>query len=294
MCQDEGCVAGTTDYPNAPLCSDANICTTDSCSNPGTGQGTCVHTANATFCDDGVFCNGDDRCGGGSCSVHAGNPCTGGPECRATCDEDAGQCADPAGSACTDDGNPCTNDTCNGQGACVHGANAAPCDDGVFCNGSDTCSGGSCALHAGDPCSGADDGDGDCAESCDEAGGACDAPDPNGSACDDGVYCNGADTCVAGGCDGHAGNPCQGGAACTEETQSCAASCVHGDCNASGSLDAGDPICTVLCLTGAPPGGADCACAADCNCSAGTDAGDPVCDVLRLIGAFSPDTCAAP
>jgi len=67
--------------------------------------------------------------------------------------------------------------------------------------------------------------------------------------------------------------------------------CMPGDCNTSDGLDAGDPVCTVLCLIGQPGPGADCACAADCNCVSGLEASDPVCAVLRLIGAFVPDTC---
>jgi hypothetical protein len=69
-------------------------------------------------------------------------------------------------------------------------------------------------------------------------------------------------------------------------------SCLAGDCNATGSIDAGDPVCTVLCLIGQAPASADCSCAADCNCLAGTEAGDPICSVRRLIGTFDPDTCS--
>jgi hypothetical protein len=68
--------------------------------------------------------------------------------------------------------------------------------------------------------------------------------------------------------------------------------CFPGDCNHTASLDAGDPVCAVLCLIGAPPAGADCSCAADCNCSSmGLDAADPICTVLRLIDDFAPDSC---
>jgi len=70
--------------------------------------------------------------------------------------------------------------------------------------------------------------------------------------------------------------------------------CAPGDCNSNGALDAGDPICVLLCLLGQAPAGSDCSCASDCNCTAATEAADPICTVLRLIGAFSPDTCIAP
>lgn len=62
-----------------------------------------------------------------------------------------------------DDGNPCTDDTCEPTG-CVRTPNTAACDDGLFCNGLDTCSGGTCAAHVGSPCAGL---------MCDEAGARC-------------------------------------------------------------------------------------------------------------------------
>lgn len=85
--------------------------------------------------------------------------------------EDAGPPGDDAGPAvdCTpgpgacDDRNPCTDDRCEG-GLCVHAANSAPCDDGLFCNGADTCRDRACA-HAGSPCAGGcDEGTDTCAE----------------------------------------------------------------------------------------------------------------------------------
>jgi hypothetical protein len=36
----------------------------------------------------------------------------------------------------------------------------------------------------------------------------------DGSACDDGVFCNGADSCQSGACDGHAGDPCVAASDC--------------------------------------------------------------------------------
>ncbi len=49
------------------------------------------------------------------------------------------------------DGNECTDDECY-KGACAYGANNAPCDDGVFCNGEDQCLDRQCQIHSGDPC----------------------------------------------------------------------------------------------------------------------------------------------
>ena len=51
------------------------------------------------------------------------------------CEEDA---------AC-DDGNPCTDDTCDPSSGCHHTPNTAPCDDGNPCTASETCDGhGAC------------------------------------------------------------------------------------------------------------------------------------------------------
>lgn len=63
-----------------------------------------------------------------------------------------------------DDANPCTTDTCNGNGECAYTNNTNACDDGNPCTTNDTCSGGNCA---GTPV--------DCGPgySCDQATGNC-------------------------------------------------------------------------------------------------------------------------
>ena len=100
----------------------------------------------------------------------------------------------------------------------------------------------------------------------------------------DGVF--GRGFCVDAGGDGQ----CDA-VATTTTTTTTLPDCVRGDCNASDSLDAGDPICVVQCLVGQAPAGSDCSCAADCNCAGGTDAADPVCAVLRLIGSYADADC---
>ena len=72
-----------------------------------------------------------------------------------------------------------------------------------------------------------------------------------------------------------------------------AVGCARGDCNANGSLDAGDAICTTLCLIGQPPAGADCFCAGNCNCLNGVEASDPLCAALRLIDDFESAGCGS-
>lgn len=233
-------------------CSESCNESSDSCTAPD---------PDGTGCTDGLFCDGTDTCSSGTCSQHGGDPCPG-PDgdgnCAESCDENADACtaADANGSSCTDGlfcngadaclggncnqhvGNPCPGP--DGDGDCAESCdessdtcsaadpNGATCADGVFCNGADSCNGGTCSQHAGDPCPGPD-GDNNCAESCDEGGHACSAPDPNGSSCDDGLFCNGGDTCSAGNCDQHVGDPCPG---------------ADGDANCAESCDEGADVCT--------------------------------------------------
>ncbi|MBY0278353.1 hypothetical protein K2Z84_23740 [Candidatus Binatia bacterium] len=72
-------------------------------------------------CDDGLFCTATDTCNAGTCSG-VGDPCTGGAECANLCDEANDSCNVPAGATCTDDGLVCSEDICDGAGACTHPA----------------------------------------------------------------------------------------------------------------------------------------------------------------------------
>jgi YVTN family beta-propeller protein/cysteine-rich repeat protein len=260
--RDECDGAGLCTHPNEPAgtaCpSDGNVCTDDVCD----GAGACTHPPNAASCDDGLFCNGADTCSGGACTDHRGDPCAGGGECADACNEAADDCIAAAATPCTSDGNVCTDDVCDGAGACIHPVNTAPCDDGLFCNGADTCSGGACTDHAGDPCAGG----GACADACNEAADSCFEPD--GTPCSDGLYCNGADTCAGGACADHGGDPCPG----PDGDGNCAESCDE----ALDSCTAPDPdgatcndglFCTVsdACQGGACGGGPR-----DCSSDAGS------------------------
>ena len=60
-------------------CDDGNPCTDDSCGATG-----CENSNNTASCDDQIFCNGPDSCMGGSCDVHAGDPCMGNSQCQGT------------------------------------------------------------------------------------------------------------------------------------------------------------------------------------------------------------------
>ncbi|MCC6524632.1 MAG: hypothetical protein IT373_18390, partial [Polyangiaceae bacterium] len=126
QCQNGGTtsVANNVDVPP----DEPNVCTTEQCVG-----GAPQHTNNSANCSDGAYCNGADTCGGGTCSVHAGNPCPGhnaGPNCNDSCNE--------------------TNDNCT-----AFDTSGTSCSDSLYCNGADTCNAsGSCANHAGNPCPG--------------------------------------------------------------------------------------------------------------------------------------------
>jgi cysteine-rich repeat protein len=108
-CSDDVCVGGPP-----PNCDDGNVCTDDSC-DPAIG---CVNTNNTLPCNDGNACTTADTCSDGVC---VGGPP---PNC--------------------DDGNLCTDDSCDPAIGCVNTNNTAPCDDDNACTQTDVCSGGGC------------------------------------------------------------------------------------------------------------------------------------------------------
>src|SRR5439155_862470 len=77
----------------------------------------------AADCADADVCNGTEQCQNLTCV--AGNPLP------------------------CDDGNPCTDDSCDPTAGCVHTNNTGPCDDGNPCTTSDTCQSGTCVGVAG-------------------------------------------------------------------------------------------------------------------------------------------------
>ena len=222
-------------------CDDGNICTDDYCD---LRRHSCFYEFNLGVCDDGLYCNGDDLCYNGNCSVHSGDPCPG----VSSCDEEINQCLCSSNVDC-DDSNTCTSDGCGrfppDHHVCSNiSLTGTSCDDGIHCNGEDTCDNGTC-VHSGNPC----ESHQVCIE---EMYGACGLPcltdedcefldvlscvthicadGINGmycdetafiGPCDDGLYCNGDDTCDDGICSVHAGNPCPAGTLCNEATDTC-------------------------------------------------------------------------
>ncbi|HEX4826173.1 MAG TPA: hypothetical protein VFV19_17875 [Candidatus Polarisedimenticolaceae bacterium] len=274
------CGGGTCVGGPAPNCDDGNVCTIDSC-NPATG---CVHDAggaNGNPCDDGNACTGvngnEDHCNDGSCQPGGTVPCDDGNVCTTdTCNPASGcvftnntaPCND--GNACTtgdtcgggtchggpapncDDGNPCTDDSCNPVTGCVHTNNTAPCNDGNACTTGDTCGGGTCHGGAAPNC---DDGNPCTDDSCNPSSGC--VHTNNTAPCSDGNACTTGDTCGGGTCHGGAPPNCNDGNPCTDDSCNPSSGCVHTNntapCNDGNACTTGDACSGGTCVGGPAP-----------------------------------------
>jgi hypothetical protein len=250
--------------PAEPDCI-ANQCVPAHCSNgaPDEGETDVDCGGECPPCINGQSCNGAADCVSGYCANNVCQPCASDTNCLAGEYCNAGVCTPKKlpGHNCTNpiecgtgncvdgvccDAPSCTTcNACNTSGApgtCAAQNDGTACNDGTFCNGADTCGAGSCQHHAGNPCPGPN-GDGNCSETCNEGGDACNGADPDGSACNDGSFCTGSDTCAAGSCQIHTGNPCPGpngdgncSESCSDLTSDCTgpdpdfSSCYAGGC----------------------------------------------------------------
>ncbi len=222
-CAQGKCQAGTT--PNA--CDDNSPCTTDSCS-PTSG---CVHKPSGApnccnsnnDCLDGNSCTQDSCADGGACKSNpvTGQPCNDGTSCTTGDTCQAGQCKGTPKNC--DDENPCTADSCTGNGQCVHTSQAGACPGGTCVNGGccqPKCEGKTCGS--------------------DGCGGAC-------GECVAGQFCSATFSCKACSCDGKqcgedgcgklcgscaAGTTCSAGGTCVAFNQPCTGPCTGSDVNA--------------------------------------------------------------
>ncbi len=192
-----------------------------------------------------------------------------------------------AGSECCtaascDDGNPCTVDSCNGDGTCSHAAatNGTACAGANKCEQTYTCQSGACTGTNPVTCAASDS----ChvAGTCNPTTGTCSTPiAANGTSCSDGNACTQSDSCQAGVCTGtnpvtcSASDSCHVAGTCNPTTGTCSApiaangtSCSDGNaCTQSDSCQAG--VCTgsnpVTCTASDA-----CHVAGTCNPSTGT------------------------
>ena len=237
-----------------------------------------ANCSNDAECDDGLYCNGTESCVDGVCQPGAAVSCS--------------------------DGVSCTDDSCNEDtDSCDYIANAANCDDGLYCTGTESC----------DPDIGCSPGNYPCTvdQECNEATDTCDIPICNNNGtCEIGEDCyncssdcisgtsGGTDcsACFKGKCDGVC-HPKEVGTDCPD----CAVSYCCGDGVCEGAESSNDclidcplPFCgDSTCDSNETP----CSCETDCgpapstetNC---TDGVDNDCD--DVIDFADPDCSCLP
>jgi hypothetical protein len=217
-------------------CDDGNPCTANVCA-VGAVCETFAHEGvpcdDGDECTSGDFCNASGQCVGQGLANVPDDPCTvcacssengitcehaqEGTTCVANpsvctvgdaCQE--GQCL-PGATAPIDDGNPCTEDSCDKGSVVNTPLLEGVCDDGNSCTTGDFCKLGNC--EPGDPVECVVES---CASDahCEEAAGCVQSWLAPGAACEDGNACTSGDACddshecsgVAGSCDDQ--NPC--------------------------------------------------------------------------------------
>lgn len=263
VCGDGVCLSGL------PLeCDDGNVCSADTCS-PDEG---CKHAPLDGACDDGNLCTTGDKCQAGFCvptgikGCDDANPCTN-DSCSpavgclhefnaAPCSDDnlctvndaceGGECAGGAALDC-DDGNTCTNDTCNPLVGCLHAAHAGECDDSDPCTVGDSCSGGACVGAQPLEC---DDGNPCTNDVCLPMAGC--SQTNNQNPCSDDSKCTTDDKCSLGSCIPGAPVNCDDGNPCTDDSCHPQEGCVHlanaVECDDSNACTTGDVCAAGNCL----------------------------------------------
>ena len=176
----------------APEAGPDAICLQPAC-DPSTGECSLVPDHEGFACEDGDLCTIGDKCVAGVCEPGVALNCNDGNGCTDdSCDSLVG-CVQTDNVDPCEDGNVCTTgDTC-AEGVCVSG-DPLVCDDANVCNGEESCDvatgckpGQPLQCGDADPCNGV--------EVCDPLDG-CVANDP--VTCDDGNPCNGLEVCAPG------------------------------------------------------------------------------------------------
>ncbi len=278
MADARGCAVG------APVaCDDALACTDDFCVE---SSDSCSHLPVDTLCDDGLYCDGIERCMPGSPAMDArgcepglaiacasdGFACT-----TEACDEARDICSSIADSSRCGPTEVCSASSGDPASGCTTGRSctaSAECDDGDVCNGAETCGGGICRAGTRLVC---DDGVACTADTCDPVAG-CDST-PEDVVCSDRVACNGVETCDATlGCRPGTAPVCNDGISCTTDACSEAAGgCTYVTSDAAcsnGTFCDGVERCsrTLGCVAGTPPSCADSFACTDDSCDGAADA----------------------
>jgi len=242
----ESCGPGGCGGGAVIACADDNPCSDDAC-DPAVG---CVHPGNSLPCDDGDACTMGDVCKAGKCTpaewatCDDGNPCTKDGCAAATgcahlamppgpCDDGnactagdacaAGKCA-PGGLVSCDDGDPCSDDSCDFKAGCQHSANTGGgCTDASACTVGDVCKAGVCQPGKPVVC---DDAEVCTADSCDPGKGCIGAP-LTGPWCSDDDACTIADMCQGGKCAVGKKAVCNDANPCTVDSCDASVGCKH-------------------------------------------------------------------
>jgi hypothetical protein len=177
-------------------------------------------------CDDGLYCNGSEKCDEGYCRAGTVVTCGDSVDCtRDACDESIDQCQHTPNHAACDEG------VCDEARGCGEGEACTvddDCDDAVFCNGIERCGDGG-ACERGEPVA-CDDGNDCTVDQCSEEGRLCrhDMRDADN--------------------DGHADAACRGGDDCDDDDRGVRPGArevcddgVDNDCDRA--RDCSDPTC---------------------------------------------------
>ncbi len=191
------CAVDPTTIPSACNAAGDTACQKNACV-PATGKCAISIINELGACDaDGSVCTISDKCTNGACGAGAVQNC--------------------------DDGNKCTNDSCDPKIGCVHANNAAFCDDGNVCTVPDQCNGGSCVGGPVKTCN----NDVTCKiNSCDTKTGNCAYTNAAGP-CDDANACTNGDACSGGVCVGGAALDCTTGDPCSVGSCDKSVGCVN-------------------------------------------------------------------
>jgi hypothetical protein len=188
-------------------CSDNNVCTQDKCA----GKDGCKHTNQVSPCDaDDSLCTKDDACLDGNCKTGKLLPC--------------------------DDGNGCTEDSCDPKKGCqFKSQDATPCNaDDNPCTSSDKCVAGECQPGKIKPCN---SGDFCVKGKCSISTGKCAYTPLVAVPCNDGNACTSQEVCKNESCTGKP-TDCDDKNACTNDKCDPVKGCLHAA--AAGACDDSD------------------------------------------------------
>jgi hypothetical protein len=151
--ENESCASGECQGGQTVDCADGQQCTFDQC-DPAFGCWYALNpspccTGAVSLCDDGDPCTLDDcdettfECS----NVVTALPCEDGDICTVGDICVSGEC-ESGGIATCNDGNPCTDDSCDSAAGCQNVATLGTCDDGIECTTNDICVAGECVGDA--------------------------------------------------------------------------------------------------------------------------------------------------